>query len=573
VNELIVERCPTLEELLQAADSELSPEAHATVLQHLQQCAICQARDRHALRTLRDVHGYLAGAFGEERQQARQHEFSVGLHKLRQALIHGSIGWPWRRWLPMAALLPVFIVALLLSRTGTVVLQADELLQRAVQAEQRRPRGAVQRVRVRLLSPSAMAIPPRATASFTIVQELTDGVAPVGPLSATGVSATGGGGAAAALTSVPMSLAHRLATHKFDWRRPMDVQRFHAWRATLAHKQDLVIALAGSTHVVLRTTTTDDTDLVEAELEVQRDDFHVVRAAFVFDGVGRLEIEELVPWVRRAASPAPVVPVGPVDAARLAPDTLARAELSTRLLLAQTGLDLPGTLRVSHDAALVHVDGTWPSAAQRRAVNGRLLALPHVSVNLRVADAEADEVVSVGGHAIALRDGSPLAAFLERALIDPREREAFLPELRRLTTAVRQRMGVMRELAQRYPEAEVRALSVEARATWQQLLEWQYQQLRADLNALDTRVRVLSGSESRALPAATLPVDWAHRTEAGLTEAVAFERAVQELLAQQDLPSVEQEQDRGQTTLSRTFRALWEAVVGPRPSRAARAES
>lgn len=45
-------------------------------------------------------------------------------------------------------------------------------------------------------------------------------------------------------------------------------------------------------------------------------------------------------------------------------------------------------------------------------------------------------------------------------------------------------------------------------------------QLRADLNGLDTRVRVLTAS---------LPADWPRRTAAGLTRAIAFERLVQEL--------------------------------------------
>ena len=170
MNEPTVERCPTLEELLQAGDCELSPERRASVLAHLQDCSVCQAREGRAAQMLRDVHGYLAGAFGEERQQARQHDFNASLHKLKQALIHQSVGWPLGRWLPMAALMPVFIVALLLSRSGTVVLQADELLQRAAAAERLRPRGSVQRVRVRLMPPDALAIPPRATASFTIVQ-------------------------------------------------------------------------------------------------------------------------------------------------------------------------------------------------------------------------------------------------------------------------------------------------------------------------------------------------------------------------------------------------------------------
>jgi hypothetical protein len=259
------------------------------------------------------------------------------------------------------------------------------------------------------------------------------------------------------------------------------------------------------------------------------------------------------------------------DAARLAQDALVRAELGTRLLLAETGLDLPGTMRVSRDAEQVRIDGAWPSAAQRRALNGRLLALPRVTVNLRVTDEDASDDVSAAGHANPLRDGTPLSRFLGQAFVDAHEREAFVPELRRLTTVVRQRLGVMQELAQRYPESEMRAFSVEARATYEQLLEWHYQQLRADLNGLDTRMRVLIGSESRAFPAATLPIDWSRRTAAGLTQAITFDRLVQELLAQQDLPS--SVQDRGQDSLSRTFRALWDAVVGSRQSHAARAES
>jgi len=81
---------------------------------------------------------------------------------------------------------------------------------------------------------------------------------------------------------------------------------------------------------------------------------------------------------------------------------------------------------------------------------------------------------------------------------------------------------------------------------------------------------VLSGSESRAFPLAALPVDWTRRVAGGVAQAITFDRLVQEFLAQQDLPS---EQARGQDSLSRTFRALWDAVVGTRQSRAARAES
>jgi hypothetical protein len=557
VKEPTVDRCLTLEELLQAGDCELSPETHASVLAHLERCRVCQARDHHALRTLRDVQGYLAGAFGEERQQARRHEFAAGLHKKKQARIHQSIGWPLGRWLPMAALLPVFIVALLLSRSGTVVLQADELLQRAAAAERLRPRGSVQRVRVRLMPFDAVTIPPRrATATFTIVQELTDGTAFIAP------SVT------AASSDATRVAARLLAQHRFDWQQPLDVARFHAWRRALPRRRDQVIALTDRPLLVLRTTTADDRELREAELTVQRDNFHVVRAAFVFDGVGRLEIEELVQWVRRAPATPPAESIEMAAARDRA--RLVQTELETRLLLAQTGLDLPGTMRVTLTPAQVRIDGAWPSAAQRRAVNGRLLALPQVSVNLKIAPEgrAADAEPTAEDYAHSLEPGSALALFLEQQFADEHERGDFIPALTRLTTAVHQRLGVMQLLAQRYSDAEIRAFSPEARGTWQHLLDWQYQQLRVDLNGLDTRMRVLGGSESRAFPSSTLPADWPRRTAAGLTHAIAFDRLVQELLAQQDRPLPAQ--NRGQDSLTHTFRALWDAVVSTRQAQGSR---
>jgi hypothetical protein len=561
VKEPTVDRCPTLEELLQAGDCELSPEAHASVLAHLERCTFCQARDHHALRTLRDVQGYLAGVFGEERQQARREEFAAGLHKKKQARIHQSIGWPLGRWLPMAALLPVCIVALLLSRTGTVVLHADEVLQRAAAAERLRPRGSIQRVRVRLMPPDALAMPPRATASFTIVQELTDGTAFIAP------SVT------AASNGATSHVARLLSQHQFDWQQPLDVARFNAWRRGLPHRRDHVIALSDRPLIVLRTTTADDRDLREAELTVQRDNFHVVRAAFVFEGVGRLEIEELAQYVRHIPAASPRAETIEIAAARDRA-TLVEAELSTRLLLAQTGLDLPGTMRVTLTPEQVRIDGAWPTAAQRRALNGRLLALPHVSVNLRIASAIASEAraateeTTAEEYAHALEPNSALALFLEQQFADEHERQAFVPDLTRLTTAVRQRLSVMQLLAQRYSDAEIRAFSPEARGTWQHVLDWHYRQLRADLNGLDTRMRVLGGSESRAFPASTLPADWPRRTAAGLTYAIAFDGLVQELLAQQDRPLPAQ--NRGQDSLTHTFRALWDAVVGTRQAQGSR---
>jgi hypothetical protein len=584
-----VVRCQALEDLLQASDGDtLSPDAQASVQAHRRDCAICQGRDHHAHPTSRAVDSVRAGECGEDRQQVRQREFGVRLHRLRQVLIHRSIGWPLRRWLPIAALTPVFIVALLLSRTGTVVVRADEFLQRAVAGERQRPRGSIQRVRVRLLPPNALAIPPRATASFTIVQELTDGIALVGPSAALAGHAVVGARAARPEPRLPdgrdtpASMARLLAAHHFDWQQPLNVDRFAAWRGTLGHKRDEVIALTDGPFLVLRTTTPDDHDLLEVELTVQRDDYHVVRAAFVFDGIGRLEIDEIAPWVRRT----PVTTTAAAAADRQAPadldrDTLVCAELAARMLLARTGLDLAGTMRVSLTPASVLIEGAWPSAAQRRVLNGRLLALPHVSVTLRVAGTAAGAGENSGdrdsgtdtaaSQAPALVPGSELSRFLERTFVDAREREAFIPELTRLTTAVRQRLVVMQDLALRYPEREVRALSPEARVAWQQLLDWQYQQVRADLNALDPRVRVLSGSESRAFPAPRVPADWPQRTAVGLTQAIAFDRLVQELLAHQDLPL--SAQDHGQDSLTHTFRALWDAVVSTRPAHGSRVES
>jgi hypothetical protein len=554
VSELNGERCPALEDLLQAEDSALSPEAQARVLTHLRHCVSCRTRV-FAKAATRDasVPKHLARLYSEEAQRGRRARFTEQLHERKQARIHRAAGWALRRWLPMAAITPVVILGFLLSQTHEVVVQADELLQRAATIEQTRAVSSGQRVRMRWMPPNATPIPALGFASFTATQELRDGIAVAGPF-------------AAPPSGTPASLARMLAQHQFTWGQPFSVARFKAWRGTLVHRRDQVMALTAPTGVpalVLKTATTDDGELREVELMVERDSYRVIRETFVFEE-GRLEIEELAQWVRQP-EPARAAAAGMVATAMATPppdrDALQRSELEARWALGETGLDLRGTIRVSSTRELVRIYGSLASATERETITARLTALPHVSVNVRLgsdagATAGTGSAIEYGSRATPPASG--LAGWLDRTLVDETERAVFVPELTRLVTSVRQHLVVLHDLAERYPESEMRGLSSEARGTFERLVDLHYRGVRRDLRALDVKVRVLGGSVSREIPASQVPVDWSRRTAAGLTQAIALDGLVQELLAHQDLPPTAQR--HGQDSINTTFSALWDAV-------------
>jgi hypothetical protein len=421
---------------------------------------------------------------GDAAAEARFQRFLERLHARKQQRIHRPAGWPMRRWLPIAATLVVFAVFIFEPRN--VVIEADALVQHAASVELTRPAGSAQRVHVTLTPPNRLALAGVGVASYTTEQEMTDGI----------VAAT----AATAREGKPAMLSRLLAQHRFNWRQPLSALCFNAWRRSLPRKHDEVIALNGSPLLVLRTTTTDDGELREVELTVERDSYRVVGEVFVFDDVGRLEIEQRAHWIRHAM-PAPAA-----------------------------------------------VASTLGSTSGERSAH--------------------DHIEPIATSSVVPQPD--LARWLDRRFGSTAARGSFMPELRRLTGAVRQHLDALQELAGRYPGADGPQASPAVHARFQRQLDLQFQTVRDDLDALAPQIltltlapnttRQLSASSSPQGPA---PADWSRRVDAGRSYAFRLDRLAAELRAYDDLPPAVQHR------LAETFEALRSAIYAlppePRP--------
>jgi hypothetical protein len=507
-----IDPCPSLGDLVLAADGGLNPSHKASTTAHLRQCAPC--RDRlHQANAFLEASGEIGDSddiggrgssdldssdssdsvsdvvamdigFDEtlgaeydspEKSEARCQEFARRLHKQKQdAIYHQPVG-RIRQWLPAAALIPLLIVGLTFSRMQTVV-RAEELLRRASNHERSLSADRVQRTPIRL------------TAGGVALDAWPD--------------ATDASGAHAALEAT-------LSRHGFDSRQPLSLAGVRAWRARPGEKHDEVFD--NGDLLVLRTTTSVG-ELREVELTVRRHDYHVVKLALAFEGIGRLEIAEIEESARRAAKVAtPVAPVSPIA--------------SSPVGMVASAAPAPAARAVAAEGAFA---GSETSSASRT---------------------------------IATQQG--LSRWLDRTFGARRERKTFVPDLQRLVGEVRQQLGALDTLARRYPEGEVVEQWADAdRAALHRRVDQAYGAISRDLNVLDARIGILFGSTSRALPVSDAPSDWRHRAALALAHAEAMDREVRRLLTFDDVPSGDA-QAAERASVASTFAALWDVVHAP----------
>jgi hypothetical protein len=498
----VTDSCPSLGDLVLAADGGLSPSHKAEMTAHLGQCQACRNRLQQANAFLEasaelddedlaggeelasespasvslmnrrgvsdrveNTRAAMSVSFEDEigaefdsveKDAARHREFVRRLHKQKQDGIHRptpTTAWV-RKWLPAAAVIPLLIFGLALPRMQTVV-RAEELLTLASNHESSLPADRVQRLRIRLtpripaFTPQAggrpAAVPP--VAPFFAVRNVT-GLAAPGGVSSVGASSDGlspdgessdGASTSGEYTAVERMLAH----HGFEWRQPLSLAGVRAWRAVKA---------------------------------------------------------------------APVAPTAPLAAAPVGMTTV------------------PSTATAARDIA---------------------------------ADAALSPVTTVVGRAPVMQPG--LSRWLDRTFGARPERKAFVPDLQRLVTGIRQNLSALDTLGRRYPEAEIEQQWSDAdQAALRRRVNDSYRRISRDLNDLDARIGILFGSTTRSLPVTEAPADWRQRAADALAHAEAMDAQVRQLLTFDDVPSAEARVTvRGAGQVPSTFAALWDVVHAP----------
>jgi hypothetical protein len=154
-----------------------------------------------------------------------------------------------------------------------------------------------------------------------------------------------------------------------------------------------------------------------------------------------------------------------------------------------------------------------------------------------------------------------LSQWLDRTFEDPAMRRAFGPRLMQSLETVRQRLVLLADLTQRYPDPSGQ-MSPVTRPMLQELVDLHYRRLRAEMNDSREWVSTLSGAVHVVCDKADTPPQLLTRAPAALTRAAAFERLVLRMSAtRRDLTAEDQQH------LNAEFAALWQAVHGPLPPR------
>lgn len=526
MDERLPDSCPSFPELIRAHERELPPEVCASLTAHARRCAGCQARLREAEAILHATGSTLtADVFTDPAARARAARFAQKLHSRKQTRIHRPARRPLQRWLSVAAMLPLLVIGFMLSRPNTTILHADELIARAVTQARQRPgleEGAVamQRVRIRMM-------PARETASsgshgaryapFLAVRELENGSSvQAWPAAATAVSMASTGGVVGARETDDPSLARLLEAHHFDWREPLGLRGFLAWRATLTEKRDRV-TLSSDAEFVLRTSTPEGL-LREVHLTLDRQTFRVIRQLLVFEGIGSLEVEEIAEWVRRG-KPAGTVLVAEAAAVESSAPRLARLPVASE------------RTEVAPIALAAWLDRTFgPGVSPTKAT-----FVPDVRHLLADATRQLNALYALAPHP---SDAAIWGEPKEPANGDP---NGIVP------VSVSTVSGGSADAAQAGAADHTAAI------------DQRYREMNATLGRLSSRMAVLFGSTPRCEARDHAPADWSSRTAAGLDRSRRLERLMQDVLAQSDVTDDERSPD-GARQASRAFDALWDTM-------------
>lgn len=497
--------CPTPEDLLCAAEGALEPAGtlepalNEVTRKHVTGCASCRTY-LHEMETLMDIgRRRVRRQLEHSDSAARAARFRRRLQEEEQAVARAGAHW---RWWWVAAVVPLYVVSLLLARVPATIVSSDDLIARAIVAERARPVDMTRRIRVEVqptgtevARPSPLWLVRDVPSAGWAHEDEADGLAPVlEALRDEGVDA-----------------------------RPLSASAFGAWRASVPARRDRV-AITGDVLVLQTVAPTGRIRL--GELMVSRTGYRVVGQVWVIDGVGRVALSEHdVPRTSEAARAANSATAGhaslpaPAISERV---TLERTELHARTVLHE--LEQDGLLRVFAQGARIVVAGVVMEAA-RRTVEDGLRPIPGLSLELHTSLVPPHE-----------ERGGLLRLWSERRLDTPAARLAFTSGLQRLGASARRRTIALGQLAERYPAGTARALPSADRADLQSLVERHVAGLRGDLVDLDAQLMPLLGATGRCMLVTRAPDDWRERATRVTSSGLLVAKQIEKVLMLDDVP-------------------------------------
>lgn len=487
-------RCPSLGTLLAYADdndTSLTPRRRQRIREHVHCCETCFT---HAERAYEEVlHGVAQMLkddydFSQAVIRRREARFQEALHaQIKRTAPPLGSHYPLARWLPIAVTLAVIAIGLMLLRPAVVVIHAEELIRRAVAYEREHP-GESRRVRQSLGAP-AIALEPAVS-----------GVPRIVPFSAIRNVVDGAFSAEMRLVNVREREAHAelarlFEKHGFDSRKPFCLTCYSVWRASLARKRDTV-TLTGDMYLL--STATSEGGLREVTLAFDRDSYRLVRQTYLFEGLGRIAVEELerqsAPANQRVSAPSRAVVDG--GAGTLASPVSSRPPAAGDLARG-----------MSRTALSRWLDRTFPPSA-----------------------------------AVA--------------------RSTFLPDVERRSSSVREHLIVLQRLANLSDSAKSKNGTDADRAKLLQQVELEYQAVITHLRALEESLNLLLGTGTRVFELRTpLPPDWQRRASAALPHATRLEYRLWRIFTHDDLPFEETQPSRPRSARA-AFEALWATIHG-----------
>ena len=510
--------CPPLGILMayaDEADTSITRRRRERIREHVRRCDICHAHLVRGFDEMVDgVHEILKDAYelNQAALRARESRFRSALHtQIKLTALPLGSRWPTGRWLAAAASVAAIVTCLLLFRPAVAVIHAEELITRAIEYERTHAVGSRQRIRQSLHS--GLFTLARSVPAVTDVSRVTGisgvtGASRILPFSSIRDVVDG----AYAVETLPsnmrerdahLALARVFAQHHFEWRKPFCLTCFRAWHGSLSRKRDTV-TLTGDM-VLLRTTTTEG-NLREVTLTFHRDSYRIVRQTFTFEGLGRVEFEELE---RREAMPSASAPT-------------------------------------DRRASAAESQGAVNADASRR------------STIVTSRQPAAGDI----GRAAKRRLG--LSRWLERTFPKSASdaRMEFLPNLEQRAASVLQHLIVLQRLENLDSSAKMKNATEVERLELRQRIELEYQTMRTHLHALEEHLDLLVGTGTRVMESRTpLPDDWQRRATEALPHATRLEYRLQRLFTRDDLPPEETRVDRPQSVRA-TFEALWESIHG-----------